>query len=51
MKKGFIGCVALLFATTSIAQTEVTSGVMRGKDYGVTYILPKSEIKITITAT
>lgn len=51
MKKGFIGCVVLLFATTSIAQTEVTSGVMRGKDYGVTYILPKSEIKITITAT
>ena len=30
------------------AQTEVTAGVMRGKDYGVTYCLPKTEIELTI---
>lgn len=30
------------------AQTEVTAGVMRGKDYGVTYMLPKTEIEISL---
>ena len=32
-----------LLATTIIAsaQTEVVTGVMRGKDYGVTYLYPR----------
>ncbi len=35
-------------AAPALAQTEVTAGVMRGKDYGVTYMLPKTEIEITL---
>lgn len=38
-------------ALMAVAQTEVTTGVMRGKDYGVTYLLPKTELKITVHAT
>ena len=34
-----------------MAQTDVTTGVMRGKDYGVTYMLPKTEIEIVLQAT
>lgn len=41
----------LLLTTGTYAQTEVTAGVMRGKDYGVTYLLPKTEIQLTIVAT
>ena len=40
----------LLIATTAYAQTEVVSGVMKGKDYGVTYMLPKTEIEIEVKA-
>lgn len=42
---------ALLLSAVATAQTEVTAGVMRGKDYGVTYILPKTEIEIVLHAT
>jgi hypothetical protein len=38
-------------AATAVAQTEVTAGITRGKDYGVTYILPKTEIELTVQAT
>lgn len=39
-----------LLATTTIisAQTDVVTGVMRGKDYGVTYALPKTQIEIEV---
>lgn len=51
MKTKMIGLVGLLIATSSWAQTEVTTGIMRGKDYGVTYMLPKTEIEIVVEAT
>jgi len=51
MKKEIIILAASILATSAVAQTEVITGVTRGKDYGVTYILPKSEIEITIQAT
>ena len=50
-KKNIILLSALMFATSAVAQTEVTAGIMRGKDYGVTYILPKTEIELTVQAT
>ena len=43
--------IALSTATSLFAQTEVLTGVMRGKDYGVTYRLPKTEIVITVEIT
>ena len=52
MKKKHIALIsALLFSVTVVAQTEVTAGVMRGKDYGVTYVLPKTEIELTVQVT
>ena len=42
---------ALFLSITAMAQTDVTTGVMRGKDYGVTYMLPKTEIEIVLQAT
>lgn len=51
MKTKMIGLAGLLIATSSWAQTEVTTGIMRGKDYGVTYMLPKTEIEIVVEAT
>ena len=51
MKKKIIWLAGLLIATNSYAQTDVTVGVMRGKDYGVTYILPKTEIEVIIETT
>lgn len=42
---------ALLTTLTATAQTEVTVGVMRGKDYGVTYILPKTQLEIVLQVT
>lgn len=50
MKKIIIltGLVAL--AGVAAAQTEVAMGVMRGKDYGVTYALPKTQIEIEVKA-
>lgn len=43
--------MVLLATTGAYAQTEVTAGLMQGKDYGVTYMLPKTEIEITLQAT
>ena len=40
MKKLIIA-TGLLMATSAYAQTEVLTGVTRGKDYGVVYALPK----------
>ena len=45
MKKLII-LTGLLLSTSAYAQTEVTAGVTRGKDYGVTYALPKTAINI-----
>ncbi|WP_455584236.1 DUF4831 family protein [Bacteroides sp.] len=50
MKKLIILTGLLTIATMVSAQTEVTMGVMRGKDYGVTYALPKTQIEIEIKA-
>ncbi|NDV59163.1 DUF4831 family protein [Bacteroides sp. 519] len=41
----------LFIATIATAQTQVTPGVTMGKDYGVLYTLPKTEINIEVTAT
>lgn len=41
----------LLLTTSALAQTEVTVGVMRGKEYGVTYMLPRTEIEIMLQVT
>lgn len=50
MKKLII-LTGLLAATTAVsAQTEVTTGVTRGKEYGVTYALPKTQIEIEVKA-
>lgn len=52
MKKRILPIAALLLtAAGTYAQTEVTVGIMRGKDYGVTYILPKTEIELTVEVT
>lgn len=51
MKKKMIGLVGLLITINSYAQTEVTAGIMRGKDFGVTYLLPKTEIEIVVETT
>ncbi|MDO4163509.1 MAG: DUF4831 family protein [Bacteroides sp.] len=52
MKKRIVQLAALLMVTAGIhAQTEVTAGIMRGKDYGVTYLLPKTEIVLNVQAT
>lgn len=42
---------ALFITTVANAQTEVLSGVTRGKDYGVVYTLPKTEIKVDVKVT
>ena len=36
--------------TSAYAQTEVLTGVTRGKDYGVVYSLPKTQIELEIKA-
>lgn len=51
MKKNILFLSALLLSVSAVAQTEVITGVTRGKDYGVTYILPKTEIELTVQAT
>lgn len=51
MKKKMIWISALLITTATYAQTEVTVGVMHGKDYGVTYLLPKTDIEIVLQTT
>ncbi len=52
MKKSiFLLSSALCAGLCTQAQTEVTVGVMQGKDYGVTYMLPQTEIEIVAHAT
>lgn len=51
MKKGILLWTLCGLACHCAAQTEVTAGVMRGKDYGVTYLLPRTEIAIRVWAT
>ena len=46
MKKTIILLGAIAITATTFAQTEVTQGVMRGKDFGVTYALPKTYIEV-----
>ena len=48
-KTVFISC--LFIASVALAQTQVTTGVTVGKDYGVLYTLPKTEINIEVKAT
>ncbi|WP_018109224.1 DUF4831 family protein [Bacteroides propionicifaciens] len=50
LKKSLIIGAILLSSLTLAAQTKVTTGVMRGKEYGVTYTLPKTKIELTLTA-
>lgn len=50
-KKNIILLSALMLSASAMGQTEVTAGIMRGKDYGVTYVLPKTEIQLTVQAT
>lgn len=51
MKKNiFLLSAALCAGMCAHAQTEVTIGVMQGKDYGVTYMLPQTEIEIVVHA-
>lgn len=52
MKKNiFLLSSAFCAGLCAQAQTEVTVGVMQGKDYGVTYMLPQTEIEIVVHAT
>jgi hypothetical protein len=43
--------LSLLLTGTAAAQTEVLTGVTHGKDYGVTYLLPATQLELTIHAT
>lgn len=53
MKKKYYTLIAaaMLMAASAHAQTEVTTGIMVGKDYGVTYFLPRTELVIKVHAT
>lgn len=48
MKKLIILPGLLLFLSPVYAQTDVTAGVNQGKDFGVTYSLPKTEIDLIV---
>lgn len=48
--KTYIFALVLLLSSSLYAQTEVLKGVTRGKDYGVAYTLPKTEIHVTVKA-
>lgn len=50
MKKLIILAGLAVTSASVYAQTEVTAGVTRGKDYGVIYMLPKTEIDIVVKA-
>lgn len=50
-KKNILLAAMILLASSSQAQTEVLQGIMQGKDYGVTYMLPKTEIELVIHTT
>ena len=47
----FIVICQLSFVNATFAQTEVTAGVTFGKKFGVTYMLPKTELVIEAQAT
>lgn len=51
MKKIVALSAALLLTAQGFAQTEVLAGTMRGKDYGVTYMLPTTELEIVLHTT
>lgn len=48
--KMLIIATGLLMASSAYAQTEVLTDVTRGKDYGVVYSLPKTQIELEIKA-
>lgn len=48
MKKLIIAAGLLTAAVSTSAQTEVLTGISRGKDYGVVYTLPKSQIELEV---
>jgi hypothetical protein len=50
MRKSLL-TLSLFIASVTVAQTQVTPGVTIGKDYGVLYSLPKTEISIEVKAT
>lgn len=50
MKKLIIWVGLAVTSASVYAQTEVTAGITRGKDYGVIYMLPKTEIDIVVKA-
>ncbi|KAA6343331.1 hypothetical protein EZS27_008981 [termite gut metagenome] len=37
-----------LFCVSGYAQTEVSMGITRGKDFGVVYMLPKTEVRLEV---
>lgn len=52
MRKSITLLVSVLCITTATyAQTEVIAGVTQGKDYGVAYTLPKTEIRVDVKVT
>lgn len=52
MKKLLIATMGSLLLTSALqAQTAVTAGMMYGKKYGVTYMLPKTQLEIQVAAT
>lgn len=51
MKKQIVLLAGLALSAGTYAQTEVLAGTMHGKDYGVTYMLPKTEIEINVYVT
>ncbi|MEG0454885.1 MAG: DUF4831 family protein, partial [Bacteroides sp.] len=50
MKKLMILTGLLMITSVASAQTEVLTGVTRGKDFGVTYALPKTQIEVEVKA-
>lgn len=48
MRKLTIIATGILMATSAYAQTEILTGVTRGKDYGVVYSLPKTQIELEV---
>ena len=50
MKKLMILTGLLMITSAASAQTEVLTGVTRGKDFGVTYALPKTQIEVEVKA-
>lgn len=47
--KRLIWLTGLILSTSAYAQTEVVTGITRGKDYGVVYALPKTQLDLEIT--